>query len=33
MTDYNVEPPKFMFGAMSTGDAVELHFSVVYNAV
>jgi polyisoprenoid-binding protein YceI len=33
MTDYQVEPPKFMFGAMSTGDAIVLRFSVIYKAV
>lgn len=30
MTDYNVEPPSFMFGAMSTGDATTLSFKVTY---
>jgi len=30
MTDYNVKPPSFMFGAMTTGDAVTLDFNVVY---
>ncbi len=30
MTDYNVEPPSFMFGAMKTGDAITLNFKVVY---
>ncbi len=30
MTDYNVEPPSFMFGAMSTGDATTLSFEVTY---
>lgn len=33
MTDHDMEPPTFMFGAMSTGDTVVLHFSVVYKAV
>jgi polyisoprenoid-binding protein YceI len=30
MTDYGVKPPKFMFGAMKTGDAVTLDFTLVY---
>lgn len=30
MTDFKVEPPTFMFGAMSTGDAIKLDFAVVY---
>ncbi|SRX55458.1 YceI family protein [Aequorivita sp. CIP111184] len=30
MTDYNVEPPSFMLGAMSTGDALKLDFEVKY---
>jgi len=30
MTDYNVEPPSFMFGAMKTGDTITLEFNVVY---
>ena len=30
MTDYNVVPPTFMFGAMSTGDSVKLIFAAVY---
>jgi hypothetical protein len=30
MTDYQVKPPKFMLGAMTTGDAVTLDFTVVY---
>jgi hypothetical protein len=30
MTDYNVEPPSFLFGAMKTGDAITLEFNVVY---
>ena len=30
MTDYNVEPPSFMFGAMSTGDAITLDFNFVF---
>lgn len=30
MTDYNVEPPSFMLGAMKTGDAIALQFNVVY---
>jgi polyisoprenoid-binding protein YceI len=30
MTDYNVEPPSFMFGAMTTGDALTLNFEVIY---
>lgn len=33
MTDFKVEPPSFMFGAMSTGDAIKLDFSVVYKMV
>ena len=30
MTDYAVTPPAFMLGAMKTGDAVILDFTVVY---
>ena len=30
MTDYAVKPPKFMLGAMKTGDAVTLNFTLVY---
>ncbi|MEO5975930.1 MAG: YceI family protein [Chryseolinea sp.] len=30
MTDYNVKPPTFMLGAMKTGDAIELDFTVVF---
>jgi len=30
VTDYNVKPPSFMFGAMTTGDADALDFNVVY---
>ncbi|CAN5185564.1 hypothetical protein BH23BAC2_BH23BAC2_01550 [soil metagenome] len=30
MTDYNVEPPSFMLGAMKTGEAITLEFKVVY---
>ncbi len=30
MTDYNVDPPSFMLGAMKTGDAITLEFNVVY---
>jgi polyisoprenoid-binding protein YceI len=30
MTDYAVKPPKFMLGAMKTGDAVTLDFTLVY---
>ena len=30
ITDYNVEPPSFMLGAMKTGDAIALQFNVVY---
>lgn len=30
MTDYNVEPPTFLLGAMKTGDAITLDFVVVY---
>jgi polyisoprenoid-binding protein YceI len=30
MTDYNVNPPTFLFGAMKTGDAITLEFNVVY---
>jgi polyisoprenoid-binding protein YceI len=31
MTDYNVTPPTFMAGAMKTGDALTLDFTMVYN--
>ncbi|PZX51522.1 YceI-like domain-containing protein [Algoriphagus ratkowskyi] len=30
MSDYEVEPPSFLFGAMKTGDAVTLDFIMVY---
>lgn len=30
MTDYNVEPPSFMLGAMTTGNATTLNFDVTY---
>jgi hypothetical protein len=30
MTDFNVEPPSFMWGAMKTGDALTLDFVVIY---
>jgi polyisoprenoid-binding protein YceI len=30
MTDYQVKPPKFMLGAMKTGDAITLDFTLVY---
>ncbi len=30
MTDYKVDPPTFLLGAMKTGDAVTLDFTVVY---
>lgn len=30
MTDYKVQPPTFMLGAMKTGDAITLEFVVVY---
>jgi hypothetical protein len=30
MTDYNVAPPTFMSGAMKTGDAITLAFTMVY---
>ena len=30
MTDYDVEPPSFLLGAMKTGDAITLEFVVVY---
>lgn len=32
MTDYKVEPPTAMFGAMTTGDEVTLSFKVVLKA-
>lgn len=28
MTDYKVEPPSFMFGSVTTGDAVTLNFNL-----
>ena len=31
MTDYGVEPPSFMLGAMKTGDALKLDFEVKYS--
>jgi polyisoprenoid-binding protein YceI len=30
MTDYQVKPPKFMLGAMKTGDTITLDFTLVY---
>jgi polyisoprenoid-binding protein YceI len=30
MTDYEVQPPSFMMGAMKTGDAINLDFTLVY---
>jgi len=30
MTDYAVKPPKFLLGAMKTGDAITLDFTLVY---
>jgi len=30
MTDYAVKPPTFMLGAMKTGDAITLDFTLVY---
>ncbi len=31
MSDYQVEPPSFMWGAMKTGDLLTLDFNIVYN--
>jgi hypothetical protein len=28
MSEYNVEPPSFMFGAMKTGDEITVKFNV-----
>lgn len=30
MTDYNVDPPSFLLGAMKTGDAITIGFDVIY---
>jgi polyisoprenoid-binding protein YceI len=30
MTDYQVKPPKFMLGAMKTGDAITLDYVLIY---
>jgi polyisoprenoid-binding protein YceI len=30
MSDYQVKPPKFMLGAMKTGDAITLNYTIVY---
>jgi polyisoprenoid-binding protein YceI len=30
MSDYKVKPPSFMLGAMKTGDAITLNFTLVY---
>ena len=30
MTDYQVKPPTFMLGAMKTGDAISLDYTMVY---
>jgi polyisoprenoid-binding protein YceI len=32
MTDYQVKPPTFMLGAMKTGDAVTLDFTLAYKS-
>lgn len=31
MTDFNVKPPSFMFGAMKTGDDVTVTFSTTFS--
>ncbi|MFZ1703552.1 MAG: YceI family protein [Saprospiraceae bacterium] len=31
MSDYNVEPPSFMMGAVTTGNDVELSFNFIFN--
>ncbi len=33
MTDYKVEPPTFLFGAMKSGDKITLDFNLVYEKV
>lgn len=33
MTDYQVNPPTFMLGAMKTGDAITLDFTLVYKKI
>lgn len=33
MSDYEIEPPSFMWGAMKTGDEITLDFAVVYKKV
>jgi hypothetical protein len=30
MSDYQVKPPSFMLGAMKTGDAISLDFTMVF---
>jgi len=30
MTDYSVKPPKFLLGAMKTGDAITLNYTLLY---
>ena len=30
MSDYEVEPPSFMLGAMKTGDDITLDFLLIY---
>ena len=30
MTDYSVKPPKFLLGVMKTGDAITLHYTLLY---
>lgn len=30
MSDFNVEAPSFMFGSITTGDAITLHFNMNY---
>lgn len=30
MTDFNVEPPSFMFGAMKTGNEITISYKIIY---
>ena len=32
MTDFNVTPPSFMYGAMKTGEEVTIHYNIIYKS-
>lgn len=31
MTSFNLEPPSFMFGSVTTGDEITVHFNIKFN--